>query len=229
MSTIKKLITGGGGRKSRFHTESNELLPLAELKYLPPVFLEFLITRIRGSRPARPWWPMSVIPIISQKLSLESDVLEFGSGSSTSWLAKRSRCLVSIEDDADWAERTRKRLAHSQITSAVVLDRENLAYYNPTCPGIPDAFDLIIVDGSWRWKCIEFALNHLKPGGCVYLDNSDADKDYRYYPNKDMRHEAQKLLEVFASTHPDYTLSHFISFLSGELHVGKGTLLHQVS
>ena len=30
-----------------------------------------------------------------------------------------------------------------------------------------------MIDGSWRDDCARFAVSHLKPGGIIYLDNSD--------------------------------------------------------
>lgn len=40
-----------------------------------------------------------------------------------------------------------------------------------------DGFDLIMVDGEYRADCVEVARSCLRPGGMVYLDNSDVEPD----------------------------------------------------
>ncbi len=227
MSIIQKIIAGGEGRKTRLHTERDELISAKELLHLPVVIFDYLYTRLTGHRPIKPWWPMSVIPVIEAVLTKNSDVLEFGSGSSTIWIAKRAASVFAVEDNSSWAEHVTSRLQDEHLHNATVVFASGENYYD--IDKIADhPFDLVVVDGSWRWKCIAAALPYVKPGGFLYLDNSDADKDARFYPQCNMRHEAQKIIENYATSNPESKLHYYSSFLSGELHAGEGMLL-QVS
>ena len=96
-------------------------------------------------------------------------MLEFGSGTSTLWYARRAGQVVSIEDHIGWFDTIRGRLA----------ERPGVDYRFAETRGdyigcVPHgAFDLIMIDGSWRDECARFAVDRLAPGGVIYLDNSD--------------------------------------------------------
>ncbi|MER8710052.1 hypothetical protein NKH49_31825 [Mesorhizobium sp. M1088] len=225
MNPIAKLIAGGPGRKSRLHSESGQLMPLKELRHLPRVALEFSRSRIFGVRPPVPWWPVAVIPIIEDFLAAKPrDVIEFGSGSSTVWLAKRALTVNSVEDNETWTETTRKRLREYSLSNATVRHAEDKNYYDLGWAS-GRSFDLAIVDGSWRWRCIESVIPLMKKDSLIYLDNSDADKDRRHYTSPGMSREAQKLLVGYSNAHHSSKIESIHSLISGELHSGEGMLL----
>ncbi|WP_376705446.1 class I SAM-dependent methyltransferase [Mesorhizobium sp. ISC25] len=225
MNPITKLIAGGPSRKSRLHSESGNLMPWKELRHLPRVAVEFTQSRLFGVRPAVPWWPVSVIPIIGEFLKAKPrDVIEFGSGSSTIWLAERAKAVNSIEDSKKWAETTNKRLKERSVFNATVRHAENSDYYDLGWIS-QQSFDLAIIDGSWRWRCVESVLPLMKPGSLIYLDNSDADKDRRHYSSTTMSKEAQKRLVRYSEAHPGSRIEVVHSLISGELHSGEGMLL----
>ena len=197
MDIVTKIIAGGPGRRTRFHTEPNELIPMSGFAALPTVMAQWLRTRLTGTRPEAPWWPLAVIPVIERHLSKDSNVIEFGSGSSTIWLAKRARCVVSFEDDENWHRKTLHRLKQAGLQNSEVLFRVDEGYYRLEGVDPDQQFDLAVVDGSWRWLCLEHVLPRMKPGGIVYLDNADADKDLRSYPEPSHRRLAQRKLETY--------------------------------
>jgi hypothetical protein len=61
--------------------------------------------------------------------------------------------------------------------NCTVLQEADLAKYVNTIFRYPDGFDIIVVDGPSRGrtrvKCAQAALQQLKPGGMIILDNSD--------------------------------------------------------
>jgi hypothetical protein len=67
--------------------------------------------------------------------------------------------------------------------------------------------DMVIVDGAARWRCVENALPRVRRGGWLYLDNSDADKDWCHY-TRPMEKEAQRLL-LEAERRGEGTLEYF--------------------
>ena len=145
---------------------------------------------------------MPVIPLIARLLTRSSDVLEFGSGNSTIWLAKQALSVMSVENDQNWYAKITGRLTDLGLRNAVVRYAPGDAYYD--LDWVRGArFDFIVVDGSYQWRCVEAALPYLRENGILYLDNSDADKDRCFYPDPSMHQVAQDILEKYASNSRD--------------------------
>lgn len=96
-------------------------------------------------------------------------MLEFGSGNSTFWYARRAGSLVSVEHDEAWYRTVAPRLAKLPNAEYRVAEKRS-AYLDVSEDG---PFDLIMIDGAWRDDCARFAVAHLVKGGAIYLDNSD--------------------------------------------------------
>jgi predicted O-methyltransferase YrrM len=224
MSIFQKLIAGGPGRPTRLHTERGEIIPPTEFRYLVGEAIAKIRTVVSGVRPDEPWWPKSVIPIIDRLISPAADVLEFGCGGSTIWIARRAKSVISMEDNWQWQSKIAERLCALNLTNASIRYAPSDSYFDLTwCKD--RSFDLVIVDGSYRWRCIEAVLPLIRKGGAIYLDNSDADKDVKYYPDPNMKFMAQKLLEQYASQHHAAQLYRHSSIVSGELYAGEGMIL----
>lgn len=224
MKIVRKLIAGGPGRPTRLHTERGELVPLSELLRLPKAVIDWSAGKLKESRADEPWWPVPVIPIIAKHLNSDSTVLEFGAGSSTIWLAQRSKSVVSIEHNPLWHSKVVEQLRKRGLVNATVQLVSEQDYCDLSWAG-NEKFDLIIVDGLFRWKCVEAALPHIRAGGILYLDNSDADKDLKLYPATGMTQLAQSLLEKYAMAHPSAKLTRHVGLINGELHAGEGMIL----
>jgi predicted O-methyltransferase YrrM len=179
---------------------------------------------MNGRRKENPWWPLSVIPIIENHLDSHKDVIEFGSGGSTIWLAGRANRVVSMEDNLEWHSKVTSRLIALGYTNAEVRHSTGADYYNLDFVR-GKSFDLAVIDGSYRWKCIESVQPLMKSGGIIYLDNSDSDKDYRFYPDPQMRMQAQRQLEQYAKNHPGSHLERHVGLISGEIQAGEGMIL----
>ena len=92
-------------------------------------------------------------------------------------------------------------------------------------------FDFVLVDGIRRSDCISFALDHLKPDGLIYLDNSDTDSG-----GGEMRTAVARLNE--AAIEREGACSSFTDFVPGNFFGTEGVLvgfgryeplLHQLS
>ena len=122
-----------------------------------------------------------VIPMMSyglieylMGLDLSSfEVLELGGGHSTEFWAKRVKSLVTLETDSSWANTLKSRaLANVEVrtTTAETIAGE--------IPALGRSFDIVVVDISGnRYRCAKAALQVLRPGGFILLDNAD------WYPN----------------------------------------------
>jgi predicted O-methyltransferase YrrM len=103
-------------------------------------------------------------------------VLEFGSGMSTLWFARRCKLLVSIETDRHWYEQIRSILqgqAIGNVDYRFSTESETLSEYEDS------SFDFVLVDGYNRDVVMKTAIAKVRLGGYIYLDNSDV--PYREY------------------------------------------------
>jgi len=127
--------------------------------------------------------PMRPIPWVTHQAVLflekfmnehpHAKVLEFGSGSSTLWFAKRTKNLVSIEHALVWYEKLSEMLADDPAHHPI--DYRLLARpYWTVCEEFEDeTFDLILVDGRNRSGCIKHSIRILKRGGILMIDNAE--------------------------------------------------------
>jgi SAM-dependent methyltransferase len=165
-----KLLAGAPDRRTRFHDATGQLTPIGRILRNAPRGLATAVLRLAlGRLPVRPWLSYDAQDLIEAHLTSESRVLEFGSGMSTRWFAARAGRVVSIENSPEWHQRIRSALP--QRDSITYRLAEGEAAYT----AIPDgeSFDLILVDGRWRDRCVENALDRLRPKGILYLDNAD--------------------------------------------------------
>jgi len=136
--------------------------------------------RKAGVQLSSPWWPYPAIRYLQPLVCASWSVLEFGSGASTLWLARRVHRLVSLESSATWYANVQSRLiAVGCPGTDLRLRRNKLDYVTvDRCTG--REFDLVVIDGDWRDLCTQTAVRLVRPGGYVYLDNSDVlDPDHR--------------------------------------------------
>ena len=103
-------------------------------------------------------------------------ILEFGSGASTVWFARRTTNLYSVEDNKKWHQNVTKALKSYQGCNEATVYLRDTPYYDICDEFDIESFDLIIVDGRNRKGCFSHALKLLKPGGVIVLD--DAQREY---------------------------------------------------
>jgi predicted O-methyltransferase YrrM len=134
-----------------------------------------MIEQLKGSKP---WFVMGSITYLEDVFLEDGDLtfrsFEWGSGGSTLWLSQRTKSVVSLEHDADWAEQGRKDLAKWGIENVTLVHLALDGGYVEYIDQFPDEhFDLIMVDGRRRSDCLRRAIPKLKCGGALVLDNSE--------------------------------------------------------
>lgn len=105
-----------------------------------------------------------------EELVTSKEVFEIGSGGSTLWLSQRVARLESLEDDKDWFDLVKVRLAEiGTIADTRLVVTPEL--HN----SIIDMWDVIFVDpliNLSRGLCIQSAKEHVKPGGWLVADDA---------------------------------------------------------
>jgi hypothetical protein len=173
---LTRIIAGGPQRRSRLHDEKGNVTPVSDfLVDAPRSVLGNLLEKLGIQGAAVPWWPGGVIRAIEAEIRPDWQVLEFGSGRSTVWLARHAGHVTAIEDHAEWYRRITGELLSGGIANVDYRFASDPAKYANPEGFSPHSLDLVIVDGSVRSDCIRTALGLVKPGGLVYLDDSDKD------------------------------------------------------
>ena len=138
--------------------------------------------------PGVPWMSPKVIEFLATKIDENFEVLEWGSGGSTAWFAKRAKKVLSVENNKNWYDKVSRTLKENKILNVdyrFIEADDSIKQDDFLKAGIvPDYvsviheydesyFDMIIVDGSHRNICINQAPKYIKPGGYLVLDNSN--------------------------------------------------------
>lgn len=125
-----------------------------------------------------PWLTPDSIKILDSLL-LKTDIgFEYGSGRSTIWLAKRVQKLLSVEHNIKWYEYVSKEINKCQLENVEyhhiqkqeTLNLEFMERYVKTinlCTG----YDFVLIDGILRDHCTKTAIDKLKSGGILIIDN----------------------------------------------------------
>lgn len=164
-------------------------------------FLKLQYKIFKWRFPETPWTSQASIHTFEKILTSEMVGLEYGSGKSTLFFAKRLRHLTSVEHNEAWYKiiseklllRTQKNISYHFIPPAIVPSAQDYSFYSDYnlneqefqirteyhdyfsfVKSFPEShFDFILVDGRARVECCLNAISKLKPGGIFALDNSD--------------------------------------------------------
>jgi len=133
------------------------------------------------NNPEYPWLVDRVTSFLSTYLKDDDIGLEFGSGRSTLWFAKKVKHITSIEHDSNWHEKVSEWLADSGLSYKVNYHLfTDGAGKSPSCNYIKiidtfdkESFDFILIDGMLREYVAVKSLNNLKKGGIIIIDNAN--------------------------------------------------------
>jgi len=154
--------------------------------------------------PERPWLTSTAFSILTSWLKQSDSVLEFGSGRSTLWLARRVSAITSVEHDKEWFERVSRKANHEGLTN---LDYRLIETHEGEIVGLTHAYsavvhcfgtesiDCVLVDGVHRDACANSVLPYIKPGGLLILDNAN------WYLPSDSLAPQSRTLEQGPSSH----------------------------
>lgn len=151
------------------------------LSYLSPRCLYALLRRQIWIRmhPDVPWLTRQAVEILDDRLKPGDVGLEWGSGRSTVWFARRVAHLTSIEHNDHWYNRIKKLLSDKGIENVDLLfapleakDGAQPEYIRVAAELPKASLDFILIDGRLRDQCTEFALQLIKQGGMLIIDDA---------------------------------------------------------
>jgi hypothetical protein len=157
---------------------------------------EYLWSRLadkihRRLHPDEPWLTPAVVQTLDDYLTKQMSGLEFGSGRSTAWFARRLGRLTSIEHSVKWYFRVNNILNKSNIQNVIMILRDNSpdnSYSDSINQFRDESLNFVLVDGIDRAKCALFSLPKLMPGGILVIDDV-----HRYLPSESRSPLARKI------------------------------------
>lgn len=133
--------------------------------------------------PDLPWLTPVAVDLLRDLLKKTDAGLEYGSGRSTAWFARRTRHVTSVESSKVWFEKVKRKLAQENLSNVdfhyvaadqAGSDAEARAEYVTADPTLKSAsMDYALVDGLFRDECALRACELLKPGGVLIVDNAN--------------------------------------------------------
>lgn len=138
------------------------------------------VESIRRKQPCRadgsplPWMNSSVISFLDQRLSPSLTLFEYGSGFSTAYYASKVKHVTSIEHDQSWFEHGQK--ARPDNVNLIHISLDNPEAYCRAIENVGNHYDIVVVDGRERERCLQASLNSITPEGVIILDDSQRDR-----------------------------------------------------
>lgn len=119
-----------------------------------------------------PWLTREAILFLESYLTKDMDILEFGSGTSTIWFAKRVKSITTVEHNKQWEQILQDNLQKESITNCQILSPKNVDYSDITFNTLP-LYDFILVDGEGpsRVPSLQASIKLLKPSGVIMVDD----------------------------------------------------------
>ncbi|MDA9516563.1 hypothetical protein XI04_26415 [Bradyrhizobium sp. CCBAU 11430] len=172
LNLFERIYRADESRKSRFHTASGVLCANpADISYA----LATTVSRtLFGKLAKQPWLVNKAIAAIEGHVR-NARVFEYGAGMSTLWFSERAAEVRSVESNESWSKRVNALLA-AEGKPPVTLEKDPEAYARCINSHQGD-FDIVLVDGINRRRCVEEGIPKLRKGGLLILDNTDVNTD----------------------------------------------------
>ena len=119
---------------------------------------------------AIPWMTYPAIYFLEQLDFSNCDIFEWGSGNSSLYFSKRAKSVRSVESNPEWHKHVQQRAPENVKLSLEASDDYATCIRNES-----GKFSIIVIDGDIfrRLECAMAAIEKLKHGGIIVLDNSD--------------------------------------------------------
>ncbi len=137
----------------------------------------------RKLNPGYPWLTPAANKILDCLLKPSDTGIEFGSGVSTVYFAKKTRKLISIEHDEFWFNKVRRMLEENSINNVELFyiprskpeefyDQNDLPDYAKILHEFEEqSIDFILIDGIYRDLCALHSIKVVRSGGFLIIDN----------------------------------------------------------
>ena len=136
--------------------------------------------------------------LIVESLDKTKTLLEWGSGTSTTYFSQYAGTVDSIEHNPEWASKVRGMLQAANTTNVAlhevlwntprpagaVTERPMFEDYINYVDVINKKFDVVLIDGRARFWCAEKILPYLKKTSVVFIHDFWAYQDHMLHPTE---------------------------------------------
>jgi len=116
-----------------------------------------------------PWYTYPAIEYIRQFDFSTKNIFEYGCGNSSIFWAKLAKSVTSVEIDPQWYENINS-IKPNNLNVQLRIARD--AYINSIQEN-NTIYDLVIIDGIYRYECARKSIQYLAIDGLLILDNSE--------------------------------------------------------
>jgi len=138
------------------------------------------------------------ISFLEKHVNKSHVVFEWGSGASTFWFADRCNTIWSVEYFKDFFEILQKRAQDKININLILKEPDEIKHFNYIAKHSSASgksfkdfvhsidkfkdnyFDIIVIDGRVRNRCLDLAIPKLKSGGMVVYDDTNRDHYFDY-------------------------------------------------
>ena len=135
-----------------------------------------------------PWYTYPCIDFLKYRCYEGRTVLEFGAGQSTLWWAQRAKQVVAFEGDEVWLSKLKRRPPSNVELYLVPLDSPSAsveAVNRVLSFRSEPSFDVVVIDGLWRWELIDIAASAVTDTGIIICDNAEGYGFYDGFSHRD--------------------------------------------
>ena len=124
---------------------------------------------------AAPWLTFPLVAYLSSRSFDGRSVLEFGSGQSSIWWARRARRVLALETESEWSARVRAAAPDNLEVADVPLEYATVDEFATDVRALTkgERFDVVVVDGGDRIKAMMAAPEFVTDDGFVVVDDLD--------------------------------------------------------
>lgn len=137
-----------------------------------------------------PWYTYPCIDFLRFRTYEDKNVLEFGGGQSTIWWAKRAQSVVTFEGNEEWHGKIKNMMPENVHLHYVSMDNREeqvLEIQNTLKIERPSKYEIIVIDGLFRYEMIRIAISMLAENGIIICDNSEGYGFYEGFKDSDLK------------------------------------------
>lgn len=141
----------------------------------------FKMAAVSKSGNPLPWYTYPSIDFLKYRSYENRIILEFGGGQSTLWWASNAKHVVTLEGNKEWYEIIKGKMPRNVDLCYVSMEsREHIGSRVKEMLETKQytKYDVIVIDGLYRYDMIEIALSRLAEDGIIVCDDAEG---YGFY------------------------------------------------
>lgn len=177
------------------HILKGNFLVLGQLRYYRR-WVPTLSPERNSVADACPWLTFPAIDFLQKNLKKDWRIFEYGGGGSTLFFLQKAAEVVTVEHNAEWFQLLQKNIQSANWKGHLIppgkglvsgRDKSNPQDYYSGTKDFTEAsfkayasfidqfthFDVVLVDGRARASCLHHAINKVRNGGYLILDNAE--------------------------------------------------------